>query len=144
MAVVKHLQAFPQDGVALALEDFLGFEGGTPKTRKPIVDVFRAHGLPIEIAQPRTSLAHQSYHDSVKLASPVIISPAKTLELGVSSTHGLQSSIKKAKTSPWETEHCLTNSYNVASARLSIFRFRLIQIITIRLTILANTLVLCF
>jgi len=47
VAIVKHLQAYPQDGVEAAVEDILGFDGMNPQVRCVIAEVFRKRGFSI-------------------------------------------------------------------------------------------------
>lgn len=47
VAIVKHLQAYPQDGVEAAVEDILGFDGMNPQVRSVVAEVFRKRGFSI-------------------------------------------------------------------------------------------------
>lgn len=47
MAVARHLEKFPDDGVINALENVLAFEDYSPKTREKLAEVFQKHGIPI-------------------------------------------------------------------------------------------------
>lgn len=45
MALIKHLAAFPQDGVLAALPNVLGFDAfAGPDLRRTLADVFRRRG----------------------------------------------------------------------------------------------------
>lgn len=45
VGLIKHLAAFPQDGVLAALPNVLGFDGfGGPDLRRTLADVFRRRG----------------------------------------------------------------------------------------------------
>ena len=48
VAVVRHLQAFPTDGVVGALENVLAFDTFSPHVRSQIADVCVAHGIPVD------------------------------------------------------------------------------------------------
>ena len=47
VAIVKHLQAFPDDGLIEAIENVLSFDNWTFATRKMVAKVFRDHGIPV-------------------------------------------------------------------------------------------------
>ncbi len=47
VAVVRHVEDFPEDGVLRALENVLGFDGFDRKLRASIASVFQKHGIPL-------------------------------------------------------------------------------------------------
>lgn len=48
VALIKHIEAFPQDGILTALENVLGFDAYTsPDLRKSLADVFQRRGIPL-------------------------------------------------------------------------------------------------
>jgi len=49
VAVVKHLEAFPRDGIVDALENVLAFDAFAPDTRRTVAAVFQAHGIPLPL-----------------------------------------------------------------------------------------------
>lgn len=69
VAVVKHLQVFPQDGVASAVEDILGFDSLSPVLRRQIATIFQNHGLPVPLLAQGTATK----------APPIQLSVAKSL-----------------------------------------------------------------
>jgi hypothetical protein len=62
VAVVKHLEAFPGDGVVDAIENVLAFDAFSPDTRRTVSGVFQAHGIPVPaeaggtLASPKVAL----------------------------------------------------------------------------------------
>lgn len=48
VAVVKHLEMFPEDGLVTTLENVLGFDSYDPHLRETIADVFQQHGIPLQ------------------------------------------------------------------------------------------------
>jgi hypothetical protein len=65
VAVVKHLEHFPSDGVAEAVENVLAFDAFTPTTRALVAAVFQKHGVPVPLsasahAEPVVRLGHSS------------------------------------------------------------------------------------
>lgn len=55
VAIVKHLQAYPQDSVEAAVEDILGFDGMNPQVRTVIAEVFQRRGFRITADAPAAS-----------------------------------------------------------------------------------------
>lgn len=55
VAIVKHLQAYPQDPTEAAVEDILGFDGMNPQVRSVVAEVFQSHGFKIAADAPRGS-----------------------------------------------------------------------------------------
>eukprot|EP00428_Durinskia_dybowskii_P062357 CAMPEP_0170375242 /NCGR_PEP_ID=MMETSP0117_2-20130122/11058_1 /TAXON_ID=400756 /ORGANISM="Durinskia baltica, Strain CSIRO CS-38" /LENGTH=1559 /DNA_ID=CAMNT_0010630307 /DNA_START=124 /DNA_END=4803 /DNA_ORIENTATION=+ len=53
VAIVKHLQAFPQDPTEIAVEDILGFDGMNPQVRTVVAEVFQSNGFKITADAPR-------------------------------------------------------------------------------------------
>ena len=48
VALARHIEAYPQDGVLAALENVLGFDAySSPDLRATIADVFRRRGVPL-------------------------------------------------------------------------------------------------
>jgi hypothetical protein len=47
VAVVKHLQLFPDDGVVNTLENVLAFDNFDPQLRKSLAQVFNKNGIPV-------------------------------------------------------------------------------------------------
>lgn len=47
VAVAKHLERFPNDGVAAALENILAFDAYAPGVRAQVARVFQARGVPL-------------------------------------------------------------------------------------------------
>jgi len=46
VAVVKHLERFPKDGIVDAVENVLAFDAFSPDTRRTVARVFQARGSP--------------------------------------------------------------------------------------------------
>ena len=57
VAIVKHLQAYPQDSTESAVEDILGFDGMNPQVRSVVAEVFQKHGFRITADAPRSASA---------------------------------------------------------------------------------------
>ncbi|RHY25348.1 hypothetical protein DYB32_009692, partial [Aphanomyces invadans] len=53
VAVAKHLEAFPMDGVSQTLENVLAFDAYDPSLRQRLSDVFGRHGVPLVSATTR-------------------------------------------------------------------------------------------
>jgi hypothetical protein len=128
VAVVKHLQAFPQDGVAAALEDFLGFEGALPKSRRLLAEIFNNRGIPVsgEIGLGASMLSAR-----VELASPYVyvgdplISLVSAGAWESSKSHSFVSSeARSIKFAPWKVIHTNISSYSMKSDRLEVFRYQ--------------------
>jgi hypothetical protein len=49
VAVITHLNSFPEDGVVEALENVLAFDSFTPETRALVAGVFQRHGIPLPL-----------------------------------------------------------------------------------------------
>jgi hypothetical protein len=47
VAVAKHLQLYPHDGVVRALENVLAFDAYDAQLRRSLAEVFRSHGIPV-------------------------------------------------------------------------------------------------
>ena len=45
VSIVKHLQGFPADDPAAAVENVIAFDSLVPSVRNQLVDVFRSHGF---------------------------------------------------------------------------------------------------
>jgi von Willebrand factor A domain-containing protein 8 len=56
VSVIKHIQSFPEDGAAAAVENILGFEGYNPRSRKTIALVFQSRGIPVPVEQNLSAL----------------------------------------------------------------------------------------
>lgn len=125
VAVVKHIQAFPQDGAAAAVEDFLSFEDATPKSRRILAEIFQARGIPVPVEIPSSgTLGVNLLHNSIQMAAPSIVPspiryPLVLKELSLAAALGY----KVTKTSPWKTTETLTQAYSIESTRLNTFRF---------------------
>ncbi|KAH9163007.1 hypothetical protein LEN26_000697 [Aphanomyces euteiches] len=52
VAVAKHLEAFPNDGVSQTLENVLAFDGFDPPLRQRLREVFARHGIPLLTGEP--------------------------------------------------------------------------------------------
>ncbi|RQM19071.1 hypothetical protein B5M09_012980, partial [Aphanomyces astaci] len=52
VAIAKHLEAFPEDGVAYTLENVLAFDGYDAALRQRLRDVFGRHGIPLVYREP--------------------------------------------------------------------------------------------
>jgi hypothetical protein len=126
VAVVKHLQAFPQDGVAAALEDFLGFEGALPKSRRILAEIFNNRGIPVskEVGVGATMLSAR-----VELASPYLyVGRPSTMSVSAGNwesakSHSfLSSEARNIKFAPWKVIRTNISSYNMKSDRLEVFR----------------------
>lgn len=55
VAIVKHLQAYPQDPTEAAVEDILGFDGMNPQVRTVVAEVFQKNGFQIAAEAPRSA-----------------------------------------------------------------------------------------
>jgi hypothetical protein len=55
VAIVKHLQAYPQDPTEAAVEDILGFDGMNPQVRTVVAEVFQKHGFQIAAEAPKSA-----------------------------------------------------------------------------------------
>lgn len=126
VAVVKHLQAFPQDGVAAALEDFLGFEGALPKSRRILADVLNNRGIPVS-ASLGAGASMLSPH--IELASPYVVPRAQSSGVitagkweNATSDSFLTSEIRGMRFAPWKVVRTATSSYSMKSGRLELFR----------------------
>jgi hypothetical protein len=69
--IVKHLQAFPADGVVEAVQNVIAFDSFNESSSAKLIEVFSSHGVPVGVMRPTAQ--------SVKLASKVNIGPPKSL-----------------------------------------------------------------
>ena len=72
VAVVKHLQAFPNDGVVSVLENVLSFDANELSLRRTLSDVFGRHGIPVPL------VAGDRVSGSVMLAKEQVSSQTNT------------------------------------------------------------------
>lgn len=131
VAVVKHVQKYPEDGVAAAVEDILSFEAYNPRVRKQIALIFQSKGIPVPI-QPKNGghggdLTRKEYVESNILLAPVRPIPApmtynaslnsesQVIPCGVYSRH--------VKQKPWSYNVHKVSDFNVESSRLLSFRY---------------------
>jgi hypothetical protein len=136
--IVKHLQAFPADGVVEAVQNVVAFDAFNESSSATLIKVFNNHGIPIGVPRPTLQ--------SVKLSSKVLLGPPQnlgTLSILRTSTPRRQfSSLRVATVSSpslalsfstirADWSKCKTNAYTnsvmkncpncVTSARLSFF-----------------------
>jgi hypothetical protein len=134
VAVVKHAQAFPQDGIAAAVEDFLGFEGATPKTRRVLAEVFRSRGIPVPLEPPggggggsNPLLASVQLAVSEPVASPGVSAlPAAAFQ---PCPAAWEVRLHKTSSKAWNITETATSAYTVDSARLTVFSEQLGQLL---------------
>ncbi len=69
--IVKHLQAFPADGVVEAVQNVIAFDSFNDSTSATLIAVFSRHGIPIGVPRPTVQ--------SVKLSSTVSLGTPKSL-----------------------------------------------------------------
>lgn len=69
--IVKHLQAFPADGVVEAVQNVVSFDSFNDSSSATLITVFNNHGIPIGVPRPNLQ--------SVKLSSKVFLGPPKSL-----------------------------------------------------------------
>eukprot|EP00753_Platysulcus_tardus_P002307 PLAT11642.13.p1 GENE.PLAT11642.13~~PLAT11642.13.p1 ORF type:complete len:850 (+),score=362.94 PLAT11642.13:648-3197(+) len=50
VAIVKHLEVYPEDGLVATLENVLAFDAYDPQLRNLLSEVFTSHGIPLEPA----------------------------------------------------------------------------------------------
>ena len=68
---MKHLQAFPADGVVEAVQNVVSFDSFNDASSTTLITVFNTHGIPIGVQRPTQK--------SVKLSSKVFLGPPKSL-----------------------------------------------------------------
>lgn len=76
VAVVKHVQAYPEDGVAAAVENIIGFEGYNPRIRKQIALIFQSKGIPVPI-QPRLGASGDPLTHRESVLANIILAPSR-------------------------------------------------------------------
>ena len=130
VAVVKHLQEYPEDGAADAVENILGFEGYNPRIRKQIALIFQSKGIPVPI-QPRLGAGVDVLSKRESVEANIFLSPSRPLPapMGYVST---PSSDQGAFTCPvivdnlsmkgWTSNVHQTSSFDMEHARLHSFR----------------------
>jgi hypothetical protein len=69
--IVKHLQAFPADGVVEAVQNVIAFDSFNDSTSATLIAVFSRHGIPIGVPRPTVQ--------SVKLSPKVSLGTPKSL-----------------------------------------------------------------
>jgi hypothetical protein len=75
VAVAKHLEKFPSDGVVAALENVLAFDAYAPAIRAQVARVFQARGVPL----PEDPDGNDR-KPTVKLAEPFPLPPPVLVE----------------------------------------------------------------
>lgn len=126
VAVVKHAQAFPHDGIAAATEDFLGFEAASPKVRKILAEIFRSRGIPIPLETPIAGAGVKNImRGSTRLSAAQIIDPPIETQIEkpeMSSLPGQwDAHIYETKSKSWNISEQSTIDYSVNSTRLYVF-----------------------
>lgn len=123
VSVIKHLQNFPQDGVAAAVENILSFESYNPRIRKLVAVVFQSRGIPIPI-KPGTKNYLPDGQSMIKVAPSSPIPEPVTHDVSINSSHQQHGSISSSKLQmkPWVSNSHKTNSFSVLPARLFTFR----------------------
>ena len=77
--IVKHLSAFPEDGIGSVLEDVFSFDTYDPQLRLFLFDVFRRHGIPLRDSRRRLLGNLENGARGSALAVPHPLPPAKVV-----------------------------------------------------------------
>jgi von Willebrand factor A domain-containing protein 8 len=129
VSVVKHIQNFPEDGAAAAVENILGFDGYNPRSRKTIALVFQSRGIPVPIEQnlsaPPTNHLEliQSMikiAPSVPIPEPVRYDASLTTSSSPLTPCGV--STRSLVIKPWTSNSFSTRSFPIHPARVFSFR----------------------
>jgi hypothetical protein len=115
VAVVKHLQSYPQDGVASAVEDILGFDSLTPVLRSQIATIFQGNGLPVPLYASGTAIKSPPVELSV--SKPLPASTVHKLKF-TEATNCSVSAARSMRRSDWTSNVTHRSSYTVESSRV--------------------------
>lgn len=126
VSVIKHIQNFPEDGVAAAVENILSFEGYNPRSRKTIALVFQSKGIPVPI---ETNLSRLSSDYLARVQSMINVSPSIPIPEPVAyvlKRHQNRSTLLCTSSNliikPWTSNSHSTKPFTVYPAR--VFQFR--------------------
>ena len=128
VAVVKHAQKFPQDGIGAAVEDFLGFEGATPKMRRILAEIFRDRGIPVPLESCRPDLRGINILDAnIQLSIAQIMEDPVKLHISPSAFVPCPTSwtlqLYNSKTAVWNISDIFRSDYKMSSTRLNKFKY---------------------
>ncbi|OQS05394.1 hypothetical protein THRCLA_02460 [Thraustotheca clavata] len=116
IAVAKHLERFPEEGVTGTLENVLAFDSYDPQLRKLLASVFVRHGIPLSPLGERQAI-------SISLA-PIKQLPAKVLTdtwQPNENDRTLESTSNKLKTRRVYLEPPVTRTFGVDHHRTHVF-----------------------
>jgi von Willebrand factor A domain-containing protein 8 len=130
VAVVKHVQAYPEDGVAAAVENIIGFEGYNPRIRKQIALIFQSKGIPVPIQQRLGGHADALSHRESVLAN-IILAPSRpvpapmTYPVIMKLQGAMKCDVEAAKLplQEWTSNVHKVLSFDLEQARLTSFRY---------------------
>lgn len=122
VSVVKHLQSFPEDGVAAAVENILSFECYNPRIRKLVAIVFQARGIPVSIKPGAKVISHDG-DSMIKVAKVNPIPEPISYEIKEISAQRsrLVTSTSKLQIKSWVSNSYKIQPFTVHPARLFSF-----------------------
>lgn len=85
--IVRHLEAFPDDGLVSTVENVFSFDGYDPQLLEHLTSVFHRHGIPVGIGS----------RFSVSLAKPVLLPLPERTEVWRDTQHDLSAGEQGAR-----------------------------------------------
>ena len=120
--IVKHLQAFPSDGVVEAVQNVIAFDSFNEASSATLITVFQNHGIPIGAPRPTVQ--------SVKLSSKTSLGTPKmlgTLSLLRTSSQRNFSSLRVIPVSSSNTVGCSNIHLNWTKNQVSVYSNSIIK-----------------
>lgn len=125
VAVIKHLQAYPKDGVAAAIENILGYEGCNPRARKQIAQIFQSRGIPVPLDNSYQN-SFSNYEMQPKINTVINTPLPEPISFSIKSENNsfIECEVlnKSFITKPWTSNSFTTQQFQVNSTRLFSFR----------------------
>ena len=122
VAVVRHINRYPEDGVLAAIEGILGFEQLAPSVRAHVAAIFQRAGIPVPLRAP-SAAEGAGMPPLATLAQPIALPAAQSRLLarlgGPEGTVRLE--IKPMKRSAWPSVQVTRAAAAFSSSRLDKF-----------------------
>lgn len=118
VSVVKHLQAFPMDGAAAAIENILGFESFNPRVRQQIAEIFQGRGIPV----PVDGNMQFDFSNAVRIAPATALPSPSMIPLKITSRSTAPVVSLPFSYAAWTKSSTTLGTFTVESARVMSFR----------------------
>jgi hypothetical protein len=128
VAVAKHMEHFPHDGVVGAVENIISFDAFSPRMRMQVASVFQSHGIPIPLVRIENvsqfgPAAYGIDTSRVTLAKPVKIPDAVSCTIRGDKKSSLNCSVvhNQMNEHKWQSTSVTTSPFRMESTRLFSF-----------------------